>query len=146
TILLVIVTLISYHFSVREIVDNTTFYQQEMLNVLNKELSSQMRSIEETSLAISRNHELLEFLKGEDDPYRKAVSRTKVASHLSTITFSMPMVQSIDLYMDSPPFYDFQQPVRFLAYEELYDEEWYDLIEQSDFVWLGEEQLVTQQG
>src|SRR5690625_3726934 len=56
TILLVIVTLISYHFSVNEIVDNTTFYQQEMLNVLNKELSSQMRSIEEASLAISRNH------------------------------------------------------------------------------------------
>src|SRR5690625_1732017 len=75
SILFIIVTWVSYQFSVREIVDNTTDYQQQMLAVLSKELSSQMNSIEQVSLATSRNRELDVFLKGQDDPYIRSRNR-----------------------------------------------------------------------
>ncbi|MFS0725510.1 cache domain-containing sensor histidine kinase [Paenibacillus sp. 1P07SE] len=146
-VVLLIVIFVSYHFSVREMAQSTTYYQQKILTQLDQQLHLQMTEIENTSLAISRNSHLLNYVtQPKADPYTRFTHVSNVTFDLSNITFSTPMIHSIHLYVADPPGSDLQDPVKFADLEQLPGEVWYDAVENTDFAWIGQHKIVTNQG
>ncbi|MCJ8013428.1 sensor histidine kinase [Paenibacillus sp. KQZ6P-2] len=137
-VIFLIVIGVSYQLSANAIVSNTTGYQQKILDGLNKRLISQFGAINEMSLAISRENQLQEFLRGEGDAYTRFRKSDDMRIWLSNISFSMPIVNSIFLYMDSPPASNFQEPAQFFSLDEADESEWYKSGLNSDFFWIGQ--------
>ncbi len=147
TVVLIIVIGVSYQFSVREIVKSTSFYQQNNLNQLDKQLNIQMTEIENISLAISRNSNLQEYLnKAGADSYTRFANASRITFDLSNIAFSMPIIHSIRVYIDDPPVSDYQGPVKFVKLQGLREEPWSETVENSDFSWIGQHLISTNQG
>ncbi|CAH1195283.1 hypothetical protein PAECIP111893_00659 [Paenibacillus plantiphilus] len=144
---LVIVIGVSYQFSVREMVRSTSFYQQNNLNQLDKQLNIQMTEIENISLAISRNSNLQDYMdKTGADSYTRFTTASRMTFDLSNIAFSMPIIQSIRVYVDDPPGSDVQGPVRFIELGELSREQWHGTVDNSDFSWIGQHVIATNKG
>jgi len=146
SVLLLVFTWISYHITSRELADNTSFYQQDLLNELNKQLDIQLRSIEQMSLAAARNIDTVSYDPLEKDLFERRRRKEDLLRMLATITYSTTMVQSIDLYMDNPELTDSQAPVRFKDIRQVKDESWYPEIQNNDFTWISERSLETNTG
>lgn len=146
TALLLIFTWISYSITSRELADNTSFYQQDLLGELNKQLDIQLRSIEQMSLAASRNIDTIGFDPLEKDLFERQRRKKDLLNMLANITYSTTMVQSIYLYTDTPELTDSQAPVRFFDIREVKDESWYPEIQNNDFTWIADHMLQTNTG
>jgi two-component system sensor histidine kinase YesM len=146
SILLLIFTWISYSMTSRELANTTSYYQQDMLNELNKQIDIQLKSIEQMSLAASRNMNTIGYDPFEKDLLEKHTRREDMMQMLARITYSTTMVQSIYLYIDNPSQTDPQAPVQILDMARVRDESWYPEIQNSDFSWIGERTLATNKG
>ncbi|WP_282940922.1 sensor histidine kinase [Paenibacillus sp. RC67] len=146
TALLLVFTWISYSITSRELADNTSFYQQDLLGELNKQIDIQLRSIEQMSLAASRNIDTIGFDPLEKDLFERQRRKKDLLNMLANITYSTTMVQSIYLYTDTPELTDSQAPVRFLDIREVKDESWYPEIQNNDFTWIADHTLQTNTG
>ncbi|NQX63493.1 cache domain-containing sensor histidine kinase [Paenibacillus qinlingensis] len=146
SILLLIFTWISYNVTSRELADTSSYYQQDMLNELNKQIDIQLKSIEQMSLAASRNMNTIGYDPFEKDPFELFHRRDDMLRMLASITYSTTMVQSIYLYIDNPTKTDPQAPVQILDMAHVREEPWYPEIEKSDFTWVGERTLPTNKG
>ncbi|MFC4598338.1 sensor histidine kinase [Cohnella hongkongensis] len=146
--MLIVVIGVSYQFSVREIVKSTSFYQQNNLIQLDKQLNIQMTEIENISLAISRNSNLQEYLSEAEgaDSYTRFAIASRITFDLSNIAFSMPIIQSIRVYIEDPPVSDYQGPVKFVKLQELHEEPWSETVDNSDFSWIGQHLISTNKG
>ncbi|TVY03319.1 sensor histidine kinase [Cohnella terricola] len=146
-VVLVVVIGVNYRFSVREMVNSTAFYQQNNLNQLDKQLNIQMTEIENISLAISRNSNLQEYLnEAGADSYTRFTNASRLTIDLSNIAFSMPIIQSIRVYVDDPPVSDYQGPVTYVELRNLLEEQWSETVENSDFSWIGQHVISTNKG
>ncbi|MFH5186842.1 sensor histidine kinase [Paenibacillus sp. TAB 01] len=145
-LLLLVFTWVSYSITSRELADNTSYYQQDLLSELNKQLDIQLRSIEQMSLAASRNMTTIGYDPSEKDPFERLKRREDMLRMLSSITYSTTMVQSIYLYLDNPSLTDAQAPVQILDMQHVREEKWYPEIQQNDFTWIGEHTLPTNTG
>jgi two-component system sensor histidine kinase YesM len=146
-VVLVIVIGVSYQFSVREMVKGTSFYQQNNLNQLDKQLAIQMTEIENVSLAISRNSNLQVYLdEAGADSYTQFTNASRMTFDLANIAFSTPIIQSIRVYVDDPPVSDFQGPVKYLELRDLNKELWNASVDNSDFSWIGQHIIPTNKG
>lgn len=145
-LLLLVFTWISYSITSRELADTTSYYQQDLLNELNNQLDIQLRSIEQMSLAGSRNMNTIGYDPLEKDPFERLKRKDDMLRMLASITYSTTMVQSIYLYQDNPPLTDAQAPVQILDMKHVRDEPWYPEIQKNDFTWIGEHTLPTNTG
>ncbi|WP_179232985.1 sensor histidine kinase [Paenibacillus rigui] len=146
SVLLLVFTWISYSITSRELADTTSYYQQDLLNELNKQLDIQLKSIEQMSLAASRNMNTIGYDPFEKDSFERFRRKDDMLRMLSSITYSTTMVQSIYLYIDNPSLTDAQAPVQILDMQHVRDEPWYPEIQKNDFTWIGERTLPTYSG
>lgn len=146
SLLLLVFTWISYSMTSRELANTSSYYQQDMLNELNKQIDIQLKSIEQMSLAASRNMNTIGYDPYEKDLLQKHIRREDMLQMLARITYSTTMVQSIYLYLDNPSQTDPQAPVQIFDMKHVRDEPWYPEIQKSDFAWIGERTLPTNKG
>jgi two-component system, sensor histidine kinase YesM len=146
-LLITIISSVSYLISARDQASSTSFYQQGMLNELNKQLAIQLKAVEQTSLAISLNSTFLDFMDLKGDYYTRNKARADLSRDLlNPIVNSSPFLHSIEVYMIEPTLVDVKADVQFLPRQYLQDQAWYPLAEKSDFLWIGGREASSSQG
>jgi two-component system sensor histidine kinase YesM len=146
-LLITLVMGISYTLSARTQTSSTVYYQIGMLNQLNKELTLQLKSIEQTSLAMSLNTSLLDYVALKGDNYTRTRARIDIGqNYLQPIVNSSTSLLSIQVYMDDPTLSDERADVQYLPRSRLQQEPWYASAEKSDFLWIGEHTGYSSQG
>jgi two-component system sensor histidine kinase YesM len=145
-VLLFVVIWFSYSYSSRELVSNTSFYQQGLLNELYKQLTIQLNSIEQISLATSRNVGLMEFLEMKEAGYTRYVKQKEIEMFLAQITYSSTIIESIDLYMRNAPISKQDFAIRLIEHGDMFREKWYPALQNTDFIWIGENNIQTNKG
>jgi two-component system sensor histidine kinase YesM len=140
-IFLIILMAVSYQATSSYMSRQISHNQQELLNEVSRRIETKMTSIEQTSLSITRNEALLNYLRyRSDDPYTKQITQKEISLYLSNIVYSWDSVlDSIQVYMNNP-LHTTGLPAVFLDIQELPVEDWYPLIEHSDFTWIAERQ------
>ncbi|ASA23928.1 cache domain-containing sensor histidine kinase [Paenibacillus donghaensis] len=136
----------SYGITSREMVRTNTRYQQQFLDKINKELASRLVTIEQVSLSTSRNNDLVEFLGNKSEGFDRYQESQKITQSLANLTYSIPIIQSIDLYMQEPLSGDSRSYIQFRRLGEEDKQAWYPAISQTDFAWSREHQLPGLQG
>ncbi|RTE10599.1 cache domain-containing sensor histidine kinase [Paenibacillus whitsoniae] len=145
-LLLLVFTWISYHVTSSELAQNTSLYQQDLLNELNKKLVIQLTSIEQMSLAAARNIDIIGFNPLENDLFERNRRKKDLEDLLASITYSSTFVQSVHLYIEHPVLTDPQGPVRYFDLKKLKDESWYPEIQNNDLAWIKERTIETNVG
>jgi two-component system sensor histidine kinase YesM len=145
-VLLLISSWISYNLTSRELAGNTANYQQDLLNELNKRLVTQLNSIEQMSLAASRNIDIIGFDPFDTDLFERNKRKRDLEALLASITYSTTMVQSIYLYTERPFLTDTQGPIRVFDLGKVRDEDWFPDIQNNDFAWIKERTIQTNTG
>ncbi|RAR42762.1 sensor histidine kinase [Paenibacillus sp. MDMC362] len=146
TIVLAITVWTSYAMTSRELADNTSYYQKRLLEELNNEITGRLTSIEQISLTTSRDNDLLTFLSGKEDEFNHYRRSKGIQEALAHLTYSIPQIQAIDLYMEQPEWGDRQSYIQFHELMEAAGKPWYPLLQKSDFTWSEEHELATYKG
>lgn len=145
-IILLIVIWFSYSFSSQEMANNTSFYQQALLDEINNQLRIQLNAIEQISLATSRNYELNQFLSIKDPGFVRHMTQLEIEYLLAQITYSSSNVESVDLYMENAPTSIQDFAIRLIDKDELIHQNWYNDLVNNAFTWFGEREIVTNKG
>lgn len=145
-LLLVVVTWVSYHSSIGQMTSNTSAYQEMLLDQTNQQLNIQMRAIEEIAVATSRDANLLAYLSNRGDFYSRYLTAADLTHELLNVAFSVPVIQSIQLYLEDPPSGFWQSPLRYEDFKTMNREPWYGLVKTTDFFWSGEHPITTYSG
>ncbi|UOF90611.1 sensor histidine kinase [Fodinisporobacter ferrooxydans] len=140
-VMLILMTWVSYHFSLNTLIGNTSKYQQNMLGELEKKIDIQLNSIQEISLNISYNDSLQKYLQGIHDPYQYNLIRYTMNENLQNVTFSLPIIQSIDLYLQNPPMTSPIESVQYYSFQQLKTIKWYSKVENSEASWVGKHEI-----
>jgi two-component system, sensor histidine kinase YesM len=145
-ILLTIVIWLTYILSTQDMVRMTSYYQKGILSELYNKIDIQRRSIEQVSLAVSRNIAASEYPELSEDSYINYQKREELESFLSNITYSTPIIQSIDFYMKNASPSKTQSLVSFIDEKQAKGQSWYNLVERTDFTWIGQHTITSVQG
>jgi two-component system sensor histidine kinase YesM len=121
-------------------------YQAKLLSELDRRMQVQFSAIESLSLSVSRNNNMMEFLIGDYDSYNHYQAARNMTATLTNLTFSMPIIFSMHLYMHDPPSNDPQGPVQYFPMQSIAVNDWYAAVEGSDFVWIGEHHIESYLG
>ncbi|MCM3494695.1 sensor histidine kinase [Paenibacillus lactis] len=146
TIVLAITVWTSYAMTSRELADNTSYYQKRLLEELNNEITGRLTSIEQISLTTSRDNDLLTFLSGKEDDFNHYRRSKGIQEALAHLTYSIPQIQAIDLYMEQPEWGDRQSYIQFHELKAAEAQPWYPLLQNNDFSWSEEHDLTTYNG
>lgn len=136
----------SYRISSAELAKTTSYYQQQLLDELNSEISARLITIEQISLSTSRDNELLTLLAGKQDKYDRYRQSKSVEQALANLTYSIPLIQGIDLYMKEPWRTDTRSYIQFKDVSEVTEQVWYDALQNNDFAWSREHTVRSFQG
>ncbi len=145
-VVLAITVWASYTISSRELVYSTSVYQQRLLDELNSQLSARLVTIEQISLSTSRDDELVRFLSGRQDQFERYRNSKAIEESLATLTYSIPIIHGIDLYMDRPFYSDSQSYIQFRDRTSDEAEQLNQLLKKNDFAWTGEHSINSFQG
>jgi len=145
-LLLSVVIWVAYSFTTKQMVHNTSYYQQNLLDEIYGKVVIQMKSIEQITLTATFNSELLDYMKLSDDPYNNYLKREEMESFLAQLTYATPDIETVDFYVREPIPFEPQGPVRFLTHAALADEPWYSVVENADSAWIGEHTIQTAKG
>ncbi|MEI7026626.1 cache domain-containing sensor histidine kinase [Paenibacillus sp. y28] len=145
-VLFAVVIGIGYSSSSGEIAQTTSYYQQRVLNELNKKLNTSLIGIEQTSNTAAKNFDVLYSRLQNGDAYDKLRVQSEMVTQLNYFVYGTPIIQSIHFYMNDPFVHDLQGPVRFVEMEQIPGEAWYRDIKDSDYAWLGEHVIETNNG
>ncbi|TBL76536.1 sensor histidine kinase [Paenibacillus thalictri] len=143
-ILLILVTWISYSSSTKELINTTSFYQQQLLNEFSKKISAQLLIIEQKALIASRDDKVLDYISDQSGSAEQLSQKyVNVQYNMAQIKYSTPIIQSVHLYVDNPVEQDPKATVYFIPKEDLFKESWYTQIENAntDSMWIGEHQI-----
>ncbi|MFD1908852.1 hypothetical protein ACFSQ7_40055 [Paenibacillus rhizoplanae] len=127
----------SYSNSSKALVQTTSHYQQRLLDELNNEITTRLDMIEQISLSTSRDNELTTFLSNRQDDFERYRKRISVESALGNLTYAIPLIQGIDLYMDQPMPSSGQSYIQFRNILDLDKQSWSRNLVKSDFAWSG---------
>lgn len=136
----------SYSNSSKALVETTSHYQQQLLDELNNEITTRLVMIEQISLSSSRDSELIKFLLNRQDEFDRYRSRVGVESALANLTYAIPLIQGIDLYMDNPILSEQQNYIQFRKLKDLKNQVGAECLEKSDFCWSKEYEFTSSQG
>ncbi|WP_274652024.1 cache domain-containing sensor histidine kinase [Paenibacillus humicola] len=146
-VMLSIVIWLTYTLSTQEMVRMTSYYQQGLLGELSNKTEIQMLAIEQHSLAAARNPVLTEYTRTDGDSYSNYQKVSELELYLASITYVTPIIQSIDYYTNLMPVsVTSQSPVTFYREDQAKRENWYAVVENTDFAWIGEHRKHTYQG
>lgn len=136
----------SYSNSSKALVQTTSHYQQQLLDELNNEITTRLVMIEQISLSSSRDSELINFLLNRQDEFERYRRRAGVESALANLTYAIPLIQGIDLYMDNPILSERQNYIQFRNLADLNKQEGAECLAKSDFCWSKEYNYPSVQG
>ncbi|OXM86289.1 cache domain-containing sensor histidine kinase [Paenibacillus rigui] len=136
----------SYGISSKELVKSTSYYQQQLLDELNSEISARLLTIEQISLSTSRDDEVITLLTGKKDDFDRYRRSRSVEQTLANLTYSIPLIQGIDLYMDRPVQGDSKNYIQLRDRSDAAGQVWYPLLQNSDFAWSREHPVPSVQG
>ncbi|WP_311198809.1 hypothetical protein [Paenibacillus hexagrammi] len=136
----------SFRTSSNELAQTTSYYQQQLLDELNNEITAQLVTIEQISLSTSRDNELINFLTGKQDQYERYQKSKNVEKALANLTYSIPVIQGIDLYMDQPLRGDSTSYIQFRDQSEASKELWFSALKMNDYAWSSEHDIPSIQG
>ncbi|UAL53807.1 sensor histidine kinase [Bacillus sp. CMF21] len=146
TLLLVTIVIVSYQVSISQMQNNTSHYQQKLLREMNEQISIQKKAIEQVSLAMTRNSDLQEYLQGKKDNYSSYKSISSINASFFDLVFSMPMIDSIHLYLKDPPLRDQEGPIRYYSIDQYSRTGWLNRLDHADFSWLEKHRIQSPQG
>jgi two-component system sensor histidine kinase YesM len=138
-----IIIFVSYHFSVKQIVQTTTDHQQKNLELISEDIQDKLQSLNAYSIMLTRQQRFREIMKVSDDQYDRANATSSLTRDFSNIIYSVPDLHSIEIYMKSPPFDDIHYPVRYGHLEKVDEFEWIKKLENINSAWLGERKVKT---
>lgn len=136
----------SYSNSSKALVQTTSHYQQLLLDELNNEITTRLVMIEQLSLSSSRDRELINFLLNRQDEFERYRRRGEVENALANLTYAIPLIQGIDLYMDKPILSERQNYIQFRNLGDMNKQEWSQCLVKSDFCWSKEYDFPSAQG
>ncbi|MFD2706071.1 cache domain-containing sensor histidine kinase [Salibacterium lacus] len=140
TVLLVIIMYVTYQLSARENIATTMTHQEEKLKLLGEDLSSELTNYHETSIGMSRQNAFQNLLRGaEDTPYEKRRLRSSMNLDFSNITYSVPGLHSVSIYMKEPPV-NGAHPVSYHPLSAMQDN-WGKKLQNTSSAWLGERKV-----
>ncbi|NQX63600.1 sensor histidine kinase [Paenibacillus qinlingensis] len=143
-IFLVLVSIVwtSYNISSKALVKNTSHYQQQLLEELNNEISTRLTMIEQISLSTSRDNELIRLLWNSQDEFDRHQKADNVQNTMANLTYSIPIIQGIDLYMERPFRKEENSYIQFWDIEDLDNRrEWSQYLDKNDFAWTSEYEI-----
>ncbi|WP_044481850.1 cache domain-containing protein, partial [Paenibacillus antibioticophila] len=136
----------SYIISSNELVKTSSLYQQRLLDELNNEIATRLTMIEQISLSTSRDNEIISFLKDRRDQYDTYRRSVNVVNALANLTYSIPLIQGIDLYMEHPFQREQDNYIQFRDLNKLNQEPWAGAFVNNDFAWSTEHDVKSFQG
>ncbi|MGG4147464.1 sensor histidine kinase [Paenibacillus algorifonticola] len=136
----------SYSNSSKALVQTTSHYQQQLLDELNNEINTKLVMIEQISLSSSRDSELTNYLLNRQDEFERYRRRAEVESALANLTYAIPLIQGIDLYMDNPILSERQNYIQFRNFKDLDKEGRAECLAKSDYCWSKEYMFPSTQG
>ena len=136
----------SYSNSSKALVQTTSHYQQLLLDELNNEITTRLVMIEQLSLSSSRDRELINFLLNRQDEFERYRRRGEVENALANLTYAIPLIQGIDLYMDKPILSERQNYIQFRNLGDMNKQKWSQCLVKSDFCWSKEYDFPSAQG
>ncbi|MDF2936907.1 MAG: histidine kinase [Paenibacillaceae bacterium] len=137
---------VSYNISSKTLVATTSHYQQQLLDELNNEITTRLVMIEQLSLSTSRDNELIALLRNNQDEFDRYRKIVNVQNTLANLTYSIPIIQGIDLYMERPLKNEANGYIQFQDIRELDKEDWARRLEKNDFAWMAEHEIPSFQG
>jgi two-component system, sensor histidine kinase YesM len=146
TILFGLTIWMNYSSSSSEIARITSVSQQRVLGELNKKLALSLVSVEQTSSAIARNLDVLYGKLTEGGIYEQIRVQSEIRQQLNNIVYGTPLLQSIGVYSDYAFWQDYQSPVTYHPLSKASQESWYSSIRDSDTAWIGEHQILSNNG
>ncbi|MDU5948415.1 MAG: sensor histidine kinase, partial [Paenibacillus macerans] len=131
----------SYRISSNSLVRTSSHYQQLLLDELNNEISTRLVMIEQISLSTSRDNELITFLRDRQDEYDRYRRSLSVEHALANLTYSIPLIQGIDLYMQRPLRGDANSYIQFRSLDDLAGQDFSKALANNDFAWSGKHEI-----
>jgi two-component system sensor histidine kinase YesM len=145
--LLGVIVYTSFFLTSRELVKNTSFYQNRILMEIDKQLNIQMSAMEQTALASARNLEAINTqYDGESDPYFAIKRSTEMISFLKNLFQSTSLIHSVYLYIDNPPASNNDIALRIFPLSQANSQTWYPIMSQNDGAWLGKHAIESYAG
>lgn len=148
-LIVIIIALIAwtgYSISSKALVRTTSHYQQQLLDELNNEITTRLVTIEQISLSTSRDNELITFLRDNGDEFDRYRRYQGVQHALANLTYSIPLIQGIDLYMEHPFQGDDKSYIQFHNLSEFKNWDLPQYLEKNDFAWSEEHEIPSFQG
>lgn len=145
-LLLTVFVLVSYRVSVAEMQKNTSFYQQNLLGEINEQISMQKQSVEQVTIALSRNEDLQNYLQGTKDSYESFQLVSEINTSFFNTMFSIPVVDTVDVYLESPPARVQKGPIRYFSFNDYQSIDWLQPMENADSAWLKKHIISSPQG
>ncbi|WMT41880.1 histidine kinase [Paenibacillus sp. D2_2] len=148
-VIVIVIALIawaSYSISSKALVRTTSHYQQQLLDELNNEITTRLVTIEQISLSTSRDSELIHLLTNRDDEYDRYRRYVGVQNALANLTYSIPLIQGIDLYMNRPFLGESKYYIQFRDLNDMSKQEWSHMLDKNDFAWSSEHKVDGFQG
>ena len=136
----------SYSISSNALVKTSSHYQQKLLDELNNEISTQLVMIEQISLSITRDNKLISLFRHSEDAFDRYQNADKVKNALANLTFSIPIIQGIELYMDRPFQEEENGYIQFWDLKDLDKQGWNQYLDENDFSWGAEQEVPSFQG
>ena len=144
-LLLLTIIVVTYQLTTRENTQTIIKHQEEKLNILSSELSSELGSFQETSIGMSRQKAFQDLITQAKEAEMNELpassrQRTLVDLDFSNIVYSVPGLQSVSVYMDNPPV-NSQHPVQYHEIEEFRSSNWAMKLADVTGGWLGEREV-----
>ncbi|OME81510.1 hypothetical protein BK120_17910 [Paenibacillus sp. FSL A5-0031] len=141
---LILLMAVSYQVTSAYMSKQVSVYQQELLDEVGKRIDVKMTSVEQVALSITRNEALLDYLKNrQSDVYNRKLAQQDLSYYLSNIVYSWnDVLSSVQVYMHDP-LPNVGLPAAFEEMEDLPQEEWYPIVSQSDYAWIGEREVAA---
>ncbi|MCR6107734.1 sensor histidine kinase [Salipaludibacillus agaradhaerens] len=144
--ILIVIIFFSYHYSSTQIIDTTTEYQKNNLYRLSEELGDNLKSFQDYSVILSRQHNFRQVISGRQSVREQASGRTSLTNDFSNVIYSVQALHTVEIFMSSPPVDNIQFPVRYSELESIFEKEWFQDIEDSAYSWLSHREVDTTAG
>lgn len=145
-VVLACIVWVSYSISSNALVRVSSHYQKQLLDELNNEISTRLLIIEQISLSTSRDNEIIRLLRNNNDEFDRHRKADNVRNALANLTYSIPIIQGIDLFMDRPFLMEENSYIQFRDLDDLDKEGWRNHLAHNDFAWAEEHEIPSFQG
>ncbi|WP_282035148.1 cache domain-containing sensor histidine kinase [Metabacillus indicus] len=145
-LLLFIIAFVSYTVSLNQMKENTTYYQQKLLREKNEKIALQKKAIEEVTLAMSRNSDLQAYIRGDQNEYEAYRDILQINKSFFNIAFSVPLIDSIHVFLEQQPLKDRTGPIHYFTMEEYTAANSLAPLKDSDAAWLMKHRIDSLQG